>query len=120
MLQAEFKYVDDLASVWCEWAEMELRHANFQKALEVIKRATQQPVSAFRRLTRDEQMQLPVRDRLYKNSKIWSFYCDLEESMGSIDSTRAVYDRILELRIATPQIILNYTHFLQVIKFISL
>ena len=27
---AEFRYVDDLASVWCEWAEMELRHKNFR------------------------------------------------------------------------------------------
>jgi pre-mRNA-splicing factor SYF1 len=45
---------------------------------------------------------------------LWSFYCDMEESLGSIESTRAVYNRILELRIATPQIILNYALFLQV------
>ena len=25
-----YKYVDDLASLWCEWAEMELRHDHFQ------------------------------------------------------------------------------------------
>ena len=25
-VQVEYKHVDDLASVWCEWAEMELRH----------------------------------------------------------------------------------------------
>ena len=24
--KVEYKYVDDLASVWCEWAEMEIRH----------------------------------------------------------------------------------------------
>ena len=24
--KVEYKYVDDLASVWCEWAEMEVRH----------------------------------------------------------------------------------------------
>ena len=59
-------------------------------------------------------MQLPVKDRLYKNARLWSFYCDLEESLGTIESTRAVYDQILELRIATPQIILNYAHYLQV------
>lgn len=35
--------------------------------------------------------------------------------MGTLESTKAVYDRILELRIATPQIILNYALFLQVI-----
>ena len=24
--KVEYKHVDDLASVWCEWAEMEIRH----------------------------------------------------------------------------------------------
>ena len=45
--------------------------------------------------------------------KLWSFYCDLEESLGTLESAKAVYDRILELRIATPQIVLNYALFLQ-------
>ncbi len=49
-----------------------------------------------------------------RSLKLWSFYCDLEESLGTLESTRAVYDQILELRIATPQIILNYALFLQV------
>ncbi len=56
----------------------------------------------------------PVQGRLYRSLKLWTFYCDLEESLGSPESTRAAYDRIMELRIATPQIILNYAAFLQV------
>jgi len=56
----------------------------------------------------------PVQGRLYRSLKLWSFYCDLEESLGTLESTQAVYDRILELRIATPQLILNYALFLQV------
>lgn len=72
------------------------------------------PLNLPKRMSREEQMKLPVRDRLYKNLKLWSLYCDLEESLGSIDSTRAVYDKIMELRIATPQIVLNYAQFLQV------
>lgn len=56
----------------------------------------------------------PVQGRLYRSMKLWTFYCDLEESLGSQESTRAAYDRIMELRIATPQIILNYAAFLQV------
>ena len=31
--QAQYKYVDDLAHVWCQWAEMELRNQNFKRAL---------------------------------------------------------------------------------------
>ena len=41
--QASFKYVDDLATLWCEWAEMELRHKNFKRALELMRRATHRP-----------------------------------------------------------------------------
>ena len=57
----------------------------------------------------------PVQGRLYRSLKLWSFYCDLEESLGTLESTQAVYERILDLRIATPQLILNYALFLQVL-----
>lgn len=42
-VQVNYKAVDNLASVWCEWAEMELRHKNFKKALELMRRATAEP-----------------------------------------------------------------------------
>lgn len=57
---------------------------------------------------------VPVQLRLYKSLKLWSFFCDLEESLGDLASTRRVYERILELRIATPQIIINYAALLEV------
>ncbi|GMH40581.1 hypothetical protein BSKO_08485 [Bryopsis sp. KO-2023] len=116
-IQVAFKYVDDLASVWCEWVEMELRHQNFKTAIELMRRATADPPSAKKRLTRDEIQKLSVQDRLYRSLKLWTFYCDLEESLGTLESTKAVYNRILELRIATPQIILNYSMFLQENKY---
>ena len=40
-------------------------------------------------------------------------YADLEECIGTFKSCKAVYDRIIDLRIATPQIIINYGMFLQ-------
>ena len=47
-----FKYVDDLASVWCEWAEMELQHKQFKRALELMRRATAAPITFDRRRVR--------------------------------------------------------------------
>ena len=44
--------------------------------------------------------------------QIWSFYCDLEESLGTLESARRVYDGMLDLRVATPQTILNYAALL--------
>jgi hypothetical protein len=56
---------------------------------------------------------LSAQARLFKSIKLWSFYVDLEESIGTVDSTKVVYDKILELRIANAQIIVNYANFLE-------
>jgi pre-mRNA-splicing factor SYF1 len=45
--------------------------------------------------------------------KLWSFYVDLEESIGTVESTKAVYDKIMDLKIANAQIIVNYAGFLE-------
>ncbi|KAG8363588.1 hypothetical protein BUALT_Bualt19G0038000 [Buddleja alternifolia] len=111
-VQVNYKAVDHLASVWCEWAEMELRHKNFKGALELMRRATAEPsVEVKRRVAADGNE--PVQIKLHKSLRLWTFYVDLEESLGSLESTRAVYERILDLRIATPQIILNYAMLLE-------
>ena len=38
-------------------------------------------------------------------------------SLGTLESTKAVYESILDLRIATPQIVLNYATFMTENKF---
>lgn len=50
---------------------------------------------------------LPVQARLFKSLKLWSFYVDLEESIGTVETTKAIYDKILELRIANAQVCFN-------------
>uniref|UniRef100_A0A0M3IGS3 TPR_REGION domain-containing protein n=1 Tax=Ascaris lumbricoides TaxID=6252 RepID=A0A0M3IGS3_ASCLU len=44
---------------------------------------------------------------------VWSLYADIEEAFGTLESCQAVYERIIDLRIATPQIIINYAKFLE-------
>lgn len=115
-VQVNYKTVDHLASVWCEWAEMELRHKNFKGALELMRRATAEPsVEVKRRVAADGNE--PVQMKIHKSLRLWAFYVDLEESLGTLESTRAVYERILDLRIATPQIIINYAYLLEENKY---
>ncbi|KAE9461788.1 hypothetical protein C3L33_06288, partial [Rhododendron williamsianum] len=115
-VQVNYKTVDNLASVWCEWAEMELRHKNFKGALELMRRATAEPsVEVKRRVAADGNE--PVQIKLHKSLRLWAFYVDLEESLGTLESTRTVYERILDLRIATPQIIINYAMLLEEHKY---
>ncbi|XP_058749791.1 uncharacterized protein LOC131622765 [Vicia villosa] len=111
-VQVNYKTVDNLASVWCEWAELELKHKNFKGALELMRQATAEPsVEVKRKVAADGNQ--PVQMRLHKSLRLWTFYADLKESLGNLESTRAVYERILDLRIATPQVIINYAYFLE-------
>lgn len=107
--QVNYAKVDDLASVWCEWAEMEIRHENYEEALKLMQRATILP---SRKVAYHDDTEI-VQMRLYKSLKVWSMYADLEESFGTYKSCKAVYDHIIDLKIATPQIIINYGLFLE-------
>lgn len=89
-IEAKYVKYEDLAKVWCAYIEYELR-LNPDKALKLAKRATSS----------------------IKNLNLWLLYADLEDNLGNFQSTKAVYDRILDLRIATPQTILNYASFLE-------
>lgn len=111
-VQVNYKAVDHLASVWCEWAEMELRHKDFKGALELMRRATAEPSAEVKRRVAADGNE-PVQMKLHKSLRLWTFYVDLEESLGTLESTRTVYERILDLRIATPQIIINYAMLLE-------
>ncbi|RHZ64715.1 mRNA splicing protein SYF1 [Aspergillus thermomutatus] len=113
-VKVPFKSVAELAETWCEWAEMELRSENFDKAVDIMAKATQAPkkstVDYF-----DEN--LSPQQRVHKSWKLWSFYVDLVESVATLEETRKVYERIFELRIATPQTVVNYANLLEEHKY---
>ncbi|TFK42751.1 spliceosome complex protein [Crucibulum laeve] len=112
--RVNFKAVEDLAEIWCEWAEMEIRHDNYDEAIRVMQRAAAIPKNT--KINYHDHT-LSAQARLFKSLKLWSFYVDLEESIGTVESTKAVYDKILELRIANAQIIVNYAAFLEENKY---
>ena len=114
-VKVNYKSVNDLAEVWCEYAEMETRHDAFDAAIDVMARATQVPkflsVNPNQVNFHDESMS--VQQRVFKSLRLWSFYIDLEESVGTMESTKQVYDKVMDLRIANPQVIVNYATFLE-------
>ncbi|SNX85149.1 related to SYF1 - member of the NineTeen Complex involved in splicing [Melanopsichium pennsylvanicum] len=107
-----FRRVDDLAEIWCEWAEMELRHSNYDQAIRIMARSVGSPRNTKGVSYHDDT--LPPQSRLFKSLKLWSFYVDLEESVGEdVESTKRVYEKMLELKIANAQIMINYATFLE-------
>jgi pre-mRNA-splicing factor SYF1 len=112
-----FKSVDDLASVWCEYAEMELRGKNVDAAKELLQRATVEHPQRRKANTDQIQNSGPVQHRLHRSTKLWCFYADMMESLETVRKTSAVYDRMLDLKVATPQVVLAYARFLEEHKY---
>lgn len=52
-------------------------------------------------------------DCLHLSSKLWYFYADLQESLGTFEEAKTVYERMMDLKVASPQTILNYCAFLE-------
>mmetsp|Transcript_8016 Transcript_8016/g.17347 ORF Transcript_8016/g.17347 Transcript_8016/m.17347 type:complete len:963 (+) Transcript_8016:185-3073(+) len=107
-----FRSVDDLASAWCEWIEMELRHREYDRSVQVARQAVGQKKVAAMKADKDS-----VQSRVYRSTKLWALCADLEESLGTTESTRATYDAALELKVATPALILSYARFLEERKY---
>jgi pre-mRNA-splicing factor SYF1 len=113
-VKVPFKSVAELADMWIEWAEMELRNDNFEEAVKIMAKAVQAP----KRSTVDYfDESLSPQQRVHKSWKLWSFYVDLVESVSTLEETKKVYERIFELRIATPQTVVNYANLLEENKY---
>jgi pre-mRNA-splicing factor SYF1 len=121
-----YKNDDELANIWCAWGEMELRHDNFDEALSVMQQSVMEPVSAIKKRHlnssgQSEKKSMNIEnyegavcsDRIYKNVKVWGLFLDLEESLGTVETCRAAYDRCLELKVITAQMTLNYAQYLE-------
>ena len=122
--EVEFKTVDELSNIWCAWGEMHIRNEAFPEALSVMQRAVTEPVASIKRRKAEaiakgkggkaENYEGAVcADRLFKNVKVWGLYLDLEESLGTVETCRAAYDRAMDLKIITPQMVLNYASYLE-------
>ncbi|KAK9472283.1 uncharacterized protein V1510DRAFT_134652 [Dipodascopsis tothii] len=109
-----FRSPNELADLYIDWAEMELRHENFDRAMEIVATATKGPEKSRVDFFDDA---LTPQQRLHKSIKLWSFYVDMVESVGTLAETRAAYDRMFELKIATPLTVVNYASVLEEHKY---
>ena len=109
--------MDDLASIWCEWAEMELRHKHYAECRNVLRRATTLPskmsINELLSMKNKDIETIPVQQRLFKSKKLWSFMIDIEESMGTLQEAKAVYNTVMDLKVASVQTILNYAELME-------
>jgi pre-mRNA-splicing factor SYF1 len=57
--------------------------------------------------------ELAPQAKVYRSTRIWSMYVDLVEALGTFEEARQVYGSMLSLKVASPQVILNYADFLK-------
>jgi len=99
----QFRGTDDLAQCYSSWVEMELRNENWDQALSVARRSVAHvPAGNSNKIARS----------LFKSLRLWNLLLDLEESLGTIQTTKDAYNRAIELKVVTPSHIINFASFL--------
>ncbi|ETV71297.1 hypothetical protein H257_13429 [Aphanomyces astaci] len=93
-LASSFRSLDERAAIVCAQIELELRHGAYDAALEFARAACRQK---------------PVMRSL----KLWHLRVDLEESLGDVPSTRSAYEHLIDLKLATPVLVLQFTAYLE-------
>lgn len=139
-LGVEFKSPESLAHIYCRYAEMELVSTHIRAggkeraraAIEILTRGTTPPKNYLSRNFIKDAIATSgaanpgnpanasgsgtltaAKDLVYRSPLLWSFLADLHESYGTVESTKAVYDRLISLKVVTPTLLLNFAAFLE-------
>ncbi|KAG7802856.1 hypothetical protein KL944_001748 [Ogataea haglerorum] len=105
-----FRHIDDLVDVWLAWAEWELAKDR-ERAVKVLEKALETPKYDGTIHYRDED--LSPQMRIHKSTRLWQYYLDLIRSSKNLEATRKAYDRMIDVKVATAQSILDYAGFLE-------
>ena len=101
-----FRHVEDLATCHATWIELELRHEQWEEALSLTRQAVSPPSVV-------DSANAKIAKALPKSLRLWDLLLDLEESLGTVSTTKDAYNRAMELKVATPMHVLNYCSFLK-------
>ena len=103
--------MEDMAICYTAWVELELRHEQWDEALSLARQAVA-PLSV-----RDNSKNTKIAKALVKSQRLWDLLLDLEESLGTVATTKDSYNRAMEIKVATPMHVLNYCSFLKERKY---
>lgn len=99
------KKSEQLAEIWEEWIEMEIRHRHYNDALNLARTVCLKQHKGYKDKTPQAEVSTTVR--------LWSLYIDLEESLGTVDSTRMAYEKMISNKFATVQTVLSFAQYLK-------
>ena len=108
--RVDFGALEHLVDLWCAWVEMELKLGHIDRARQLLQEATSVSLKKAKTVSRRV---MSLREQLFFSPKLWGLYADVEETVGTFESVSAVYERCIELQVATPRLALNYGAFLE-------
>ena len=99
----KFRESEDLAQCYTAWIEMELRVEKWDDALSIARRSIAHvPAANGTKITKG----------LVKSLRLWNLLLDLEESLGTLQTTKDAYNRLIEIKVASPAHIMNFASYL--------
>ncbi|PIA13530.1 hypothetical protein COEREDRAFT_104057 [Coemansia reversa NRRL 1564] len=107
--------VAELSDLYAAYAEAELAAGDGEAAQQILARALAPPSTGTKVDYSDES--LAPGSRVFKSRKLWGLLVDLQESTGALDSARSSYERMLELKLATPETIVNFAILLEQMEY---
>lgn len=113
-VQVPYKRINDLFELWKKYIQLEIKHKNIDRALELADRTIAPPSKAgdLKKIQLSDT-KIDTHRRLFKYTKMWEYCLDLYESLSTLEFTKAMYERAIELRACTPQMIINYAILLE-------
>ena len=101
-----YKFSDDIINIWTSWCEMLIEKRYYSDALLVIKQAL------FSKKIPGE-----ISECLSTSLTLWTFYIDLEKNLGTFETINEAYKRMLNLKVITPSVLINYASYLEENKY---
>ncbi|KAJ2080092.1 pre-mRNA-splicing factor syf1 [Coemansia sp. RSA 988] len=108
--------VAELSDIYAAYAEAELAAGDAEAAQQILVRALAPPSTGNTNVDYSDES-LPPSSRVFKSRKLWALLVDIQESTGAVDSARTSYERMLELKLASPQTIVNFSNLLEQLEY---
>ncbi|OUM53969.1 hypothetical protein BVG19_g3307 [[Candida] boidinii] len=123
-IKVPFKDPENLIDIILNWYEFELSINEFDNCLKIFEdllvhnnNLSNNKFKISEINYKDENISSQIR--IIKSLRLWNSYLDFIESGGEIGKVCEIYDKILELKIATPLTIINYCDFLENNKYFN-
>lgn len=115
-VKSQFQSPEDLASLYIAWSQLFVKHANIKKAIEIVEEVCMHDPRGIDYFDTNTS----IFQRVYKSTKLWSYYLDLLESIidnaaqtNEIEKVSQAYEKAMEWKLASPLMLVNYAEFME-------